>query len=67
VARAEVLRETAKHLVVPYAGQVLGKVSLSIGVAGFPAHGDSAEGLIHQADQALYRAKAEGRDRVVVA
>jgi hypothetical protein len=37
VARAEVLRETAKHMVVPYAGQVLGKVSLSIGVAGFPA------------------------------
>jgi diguanylate cyclase (GGDEF)-like protein/PAS domain S-box-containing protein len=63
--RAEILREDLKRLTVEYAGQVLGSVTLSIGVAGFPGH-DTSEELLHAADQALYRAKAEGRDRVIV-
>jgi diguanylate cyclase (GGDEF)-like protein/PAS domain S-box-containing protein len=67
VARAEALREAAKHVVVPYAGQVLGTITLSMGVAAFPTHGDTPESLLHTADRALYRAKGEGRDRVVVA
>ncbi|MEG3850330.1 diguanylate cyclase [Microcoleus sp. herbarium13] len=41
-------------------------VTLSIGVAtAVPAAGLSIEGLIGQADRALYRAKLEGRDRIV--
>jgi diguanylate cyclase (GGDEF)-like protein len=39
---------------------------LSIGVAAFPEHGDDPEILLRAADQALYRAKREGRDRVIV-
>jgi hypothetical protein len=39
-------------------------VTISIGVAGFPDHGDSAEALIEAADRALYQAKQTGRDRV---
>ena len=40
------------------------KLSLSLGVAcTSPAAGDPTS-LIHAADQALYRAKAAGRDRV---
>ena len=62
--RAELLREDLKRLTVEYAGQVLGSVTLSIGVAGFPGH-ETSEKLLHAADQALYRAKAEGRDRVI--
>jgi diguanylate cyclase (GGDEF)-like protein len=44
-----------------------GAVTLSIGVAEFPAHGESGESLIAAADAALYEAKREGRDSVKVA
>lgn len=37
--RAEVLREEVKTLTVQHAGQVLGRISLSAGVAVFPHHG----------------------------
>ena len=40
-------------------------VALSIGVAA-PCEGDTAETLLHRADQALYRAKDLGRNRVQV-
>jgi diguanylate cyclase (GGDEF)-like protein len=40
-------------------------VTVSIGVAEFPAHGGSLESLIASADAALYRAKRQGRDHVV--
>jgi diguanylate cyclase (GGDEF)-like protein len=49
-----------------YGGQSLGCVTLSIGVAGYPAHSDKADLLLKFADQALYDAKKSGRDRVVV-
>jgi diguanylate cyclase (GGDEF)-like protein len=39
--------------------------TLSIGVASYPAHGDTAEALIRAADRALYTAKSLGRDAVV--
>jgi diguanylate cyclase (GGDEF)-like protein len=40
-------------------------VTLSIGLASFdPATMDRFDQLLHQADQALYRAKAQGRDRM---
>jgi len=38
--------------------------TLSIGVSSFPLHARDADELIHQADLALYRAKAQGRNRV---
>lgn len=42
-----------------------GKVTVSVGVAVFPQHGESPEALIMSADAALYEAKHAGRDRVV--
>ncbi|MHB2009205.1 MAG: sensor domain-containing diguanylate cyclase [Acidobacteriaceae bacterium] len=65
--RAELLREELKQLTVHHAGQVLEKITLSIGVSAFPGHGATGEELLRTADQALYRAKTEGRDRIVVA
>jgi diguanylate cyclase (GGDEF)-like protein len=41
------------------------RVTLSIGLATWGGPEDLTENLIARADQALYRAKAEGRDRVV--
>jgi len=38
-------------------------VTISIGVAVYPDHGDSPAGLVRAADQALYAAKDGGRDR----
>jgi len=39
--------------------------TVSIGVAGFPKDGNGANELIHQADLAVYRAKLQGRNRVL--
>jgi diguanylate cyclase (GGDEF)-like protein len=44
-----------------------GRMTVSIGVAECPAHGDTPESLIASADAALYEAKDKGRDRVVSA
>ena len=41
--------------------------TLSAGVAAFPAHARSDDGLLRAADAALYQAKVEGRDRVCIA
>lgn len=40
------------------------QVTVSVGVAAFPAHGVTPEELIESADKAMYRAKSLGRDRV---
>ncbi len=44
-----------------------GSVTMSIGIACFPEHGDSSDSLIQAADDALYQAKEQGRNRYVVA
>ncbi len=62
--RAEILRQQVKQLSVEYAGQLLGAVSISMGVALFPDHGTTMGEVLRASDQALYRAKREGRDRV---
>ena len=40
-------------------------VPISIGIARAEGQGDTAEQLLHRADQALYRAKRTGRNKVV--
>lgn len=41
-----------------------GRLTVSLGVAGYPDHATSADGLIQMADRALYRAKEAGRNCV---
>ena len=41
-------------------------VTISLGVATYPEHGESAEEIIIKADKALYHSKATGRNRVTV-
>ncbi len=66
-ARAERIRSKLRELPVLHQGQSLGMVTVSVGVAELPQHGTSPKELIESADAAMYRAKKEGRDRVVVA
>jgi diguanylate cyclase (GGDEF)-like protein/putative nucleotidyltransferase with HDIG domain len=41
-------------------------LTLSLGVATYPAHGITADALLRASDEALYAAKALGRDRTVL-
>lgn len=61
---AERIRENVAKLAVPLPdGSWLG-ITVSIGVACYPRCGESPESLIEHADQALYTAKREGKNRV---
>lgn len=40
------------------------RISASLGVSLFPADGGDPDTLVRRADEALYRAKLEGRNRV---
>ena len=46
--------------------QPVGAVTISIGLASLPEHGAEFNSLIELADRAMYQAKAEGRNRVVL-
>jgi diguanylate cyclase (GGDEF)-like protein len=59
---AERLREAIRRALRDPAGA---SVTASFGVAAHPPHGDRAEVLLDRADQAMYEAKALGRDRTV--
>lgn len=65
--RAEELRKGVKELLVYHLGKPLGKCTISLGVSAYPEQGLTSEELLKSADKALYRAKNEGRDRVVAA
>ena len=65
--RAEELRTSFQQLSIKHRDIVLGKVTLSLGVASLPDHGTTAVELLAAADGALLRAKEDGRDRVLVA
>ncbi len=66
VERAEALRAAVKQLRVTTRGQQVPPISVSIGVSAFPENGTSADELMRAADAALYQAKGQGRDRVVL-
>lgn len=62
---AERLRKEAELLTLTSPdGQILSHVTVSGGIATFPWDAGSAEELIQKADEALYRAKRHGRNRI---
>jgi diguanylate cyclase (GGDEF)-like protein len=63
--RAEQLRDAIQTLRVSHGGADL-HVTLSLGIAAFPIHGQTDEEVLRSADKALYAAKARGRNCVVV-
>ena len=64
--RAEELREEVRGLRVTHGGRTIHSLTISVGVAVYPDHGDAKE-VVRLADQAMYRSKETGRDRVSVA
>ena len=66
-ARAQRICCKLRELLVMHNGSSLGCITASIGVAALPDHGTHEKDLLEAADAALYRAKREGRDRVVLA
>ncbi len=61
--RAELLRESLNSLKVPYGKYTL-MATFSMGIACYPANGDSRETLLRAADIAMYAAKNAGRDHI---
>jgi diguanylate cyclase (GGDEF)-like protein len=59
----EMLRETMSIQLV-HEGRELPPITVSIGLAMFPEHGDKPEQMMKLADQAVYRAKTQGRNQV---
>jgi diguanylate cyclase (GGDEF)-like protein/PAS domain S-box-containing protein len=66
-AKAESLRAAVRELEITHDRDVLGRITLSLGVAAFPEHGAEPDLLLKLADEALYEAKRGGRDQVVCA
>ena len=66
--RAEAIRENVKLLRLDYEGmRSAGSIAVSLGVAVFPEHGVTIERVLKSADDAMYKAKRGGRDRVCIA
>jgi diguanylate cyclase (GGDEF)-like protein/PAS domain S-box-containing protein len=63
--RLEQIRLLVKSLQVRHDDQILGRMTVSAGIAAAPEHGSTSAELLHAADAALYMAKEAGRDRVV--
>lgn len=64
-SRAQEICDTARGLKIAFQGKPI-PITVSIGAAIFPSHGDASEELIRNADLSLYKAKQGGRDRVVL-
>lgn len=62
---ARLLSDVVRALEIHHEGAILA-VTLSVGIGSVQTDRDDPDSLITRAQSALYRAKAEGRDRVVV-
>ncbi|WP_050602856.1 diguanylate cyclase [Ruegeria sp. 6PALISEP08] len=67
VTRAEQLRQAVEAVAVRYGEKALPRITMSVGVAHYPAHGTIPQDLMRAADDALYVAKDKGRNQVQVA
>ncbi len=64
-SRAEEIRQKSELLIGQMEERVV-HVTLSIGIAVYPAHGENWDEVVRKADNALYQSKHEGRNRVTV-
>lgn len=67
IKRFEKLREIIEKMTIKVITSDLIQVTISIGISVYPKHGSNRLELLTRADQALYQAKDEGRNRVFLA
>jgi diguanylate cyclase (GGDEF)-like protein len=65
IRRAENWRQTFAAQEIAFGEERL-QATFSGGISSFPEDGETAEEVLRKADEALYRAKAEGRNRLIV-
>lgn len=66
VDRAEQLRNAVSEINIQFGHQLIGTVTISLGIAMYPEHDEEMETLIRAADSALYQSKKTGRNKVTV-
>jgi len=64
IVAGKIGRSVREHNFV-FGSKAFGPITISIGAVVFPLHGQNMEQLLKNADDALYEAKRQGRDRVV--
>lgn len=67
VERAETIRTAVEGIAVRYGEKTLPRITISLGVASYPDQGAIPQDLMKSADDALYDAKAKGRNQTSVA
>jgi diguanylate cyclase (GGDEF)-like protein len=65
ILRAESLLPKIQKMTVRYGNETLPSITASAGIATVPAHGTSVQDVLQAADNALYAAKAKGRNCAV--
>lgn len=65
--RAEVFRKGMASSSFVHDGYPIGPVTVSLGIAACPEHSSQADAVLHMADEALYLAKDNGRNRIEIA
>ncbi len=67
MTKAEHLRQAVEAITVRYGEKALPRITISLGVAHYPAHGTMPQDLMRASDEALYDAKGKGRNQVCLA
>lgn len=66
IERGEEIRAAATNLCINYGNKSIENITVSVGIASYPDHGQTAQELLEAVDKALYLSKNNGRNRVSI-